>query len=105
MNHIVLVAETGSDITSNVAKELGVYLVPMHVSLGDITKDDGAFPVEEICSYYERTRQLPKTSGSTPEDFAKIFDEIHKKYPQKHILHLAYSAQTTCSYQSAIIAA
>ena len=31
------------------------------------------------------------------------FDEIHAKYPDSQILYLAYSAITTCSYQSAII--
>ena len=77
----------------------------MHVSFGDDTRDDGAFPSEEICAYYERTRELPKTSGSTPEDFVRIFDQIHREHPEASILYLAYSSATTCSYQSAQIAA
>ena len=40
-------------------------------SFGDVTRDDGTFPSEEICAYYERTRELPRTSGSTPEDFSR----------------------------------
>lgn len=39
-----------------------------------------------------------------PEDFRAVFDEIHDRYPGRHILHLAYSAVTTCSFQSALIA-
>lgn len=105
MSNIVLLAETGSDLPKDVAERYGVFLVPMHVSMGDVTLDDGAFPVEQICDYYTETQKLPKTSGCSPEDFNKIFDGIHKKWPEKHILHLAYSAVTTCSYQSAIIAA
>lgn len=41
---IVLVAETGCDLTPERAGELGVYLVPMHVSMGLETRPDGSFP-------------------------------------------------------------
>ena len=77
----------------------------MHVSMGDKVRADGTFPVDEICEYYDTTGRLPKTSGSSPEDFNKVFDRIHEKYPDKHILYLAYSASTTVSYASANIAA
>jgi EDD domain protein, DegV family len=104
-SNIVLVAETGSDTPAEWAKEHGVYIVPMHVTFDDVTLDDGAFPVEDIVAYYKKTGKVPKTSASTPEDFTKVFDEIHAQWPEKHILHLAYSAQTTASYHSAVIAA
>lgn len=106
MNHsIILVAETGSDITPELAQEHNIFLVPMHVSMGDITLDDGSFPPEDVCEYYNRTKKVPQTSASSPNDFTNIFDEIHEKYPEKKILHLAYSAATTCSYQNALMAA
>lgn len=105
MGKIVLLAETGSDITKEVAEEYGIYLVPMHVAFGEDTKDDGTFPAEEVCRYYEENGQLPKTSGSVPEDFEKIFDRIHEEHPDSQILYMAYSSVTTCSYQSAQISA
>lgn len=103
-SNIVLVAETGSDITPELARELGVWLVPMHVSMGDKTLDDGSFPPEEVCAYYDRTGKVPQTSASAPADFETVFDEIHRRWPEKKILHLAYSAATTCSYQNALLA-
>lgn len=105
MNNIILVAETGSDIPKDIAEEMGIFLVPMHVTMGSDTFDDGTFPIEKIYEYYDDTNKIPKTSGSSPEDFIRVFDEIHRLYPDKQILHLAYSAVTTCSYQSALIAA
>lgn len=105
MNNIILLAETGSDVPKDIAEEMGIFLVPMHVTMGENTFDDGTFPVEKICEYYDSTNKIPKTSGSSPQDFIKVFDEIHRLYPDKQILHLAYSAATTCSYQSALIAA
>ena len=104
MKKIILVAETGSDITVDLAQKYGIEIVPMHVSFGTDTLDDGAFPVEKIVDFYKTTGKLPQTSGSTPADFEVKFDEIHAKYPEAQILYLAYSAITTCSYQSAMIA-
>lgn len=69
MESIILMAETGADIPPELARQHNIQIVPMHVSFGNISQDDGTFPSEEICAYYERTKQLPKTSGSTPEDF------------------------------------
>lgn len=105
MSQIILVAETGADIPPELAAQYNIRIVPMHVSFGGTTRDDGTFPSDEVCSYYERVRELPRTSGSTPEDFTRVFDQLHTEHPEAHILHLAYSAVTTCSYQSAKIAA
>ena len=105
MSSIILVAETGSDITPQLAEQYGIAMVPMHVNFDDETFDDGSFPTQKICDFYKETGRLPKTSGSTPEDFMKVFDELQEKYPDSQILYLAYSAVTTCSYQSAVIAA
>lgn len=105
MGNIILLAETGSDIPKDVAEKYGIYIVPMHVSFGEETKDDASFPAEDVCEFYERTGKLPKTSGSVPEDFEKIYNQIHKEHPDGQILYLAYSAVTTCSYQSGQIAA
>lgn len=105
MRKYVIVAETGSDIPKNLAEQYGIYLVPMHVTFGEEAKDDGTFLPEEVCAYYERTGKLPKTSGCNPQDFAKVFEEIYKKDPECHIVYMAYSAVTTCSYQSAKLVA
>ena len=102
---IILVAETGADIPPELAERYQIQIVPMHVTFGGDTRDDGTFPSDEVCDFYDRTGTLCKTSGSVPEDFTKCFDEIHAKWPQAQILYLAYSSATTCSYQSAQIAA
>lgn len=105
MSNIILLAETGSDIPAEFAKQYGIYTAPMHVAFGAESKDDGTFPIEDIYRFFESTGTLTKTSGCTVGDFEKIYDEIQSAHPGKHILHLAYSAVTTCSYQSAVIAA
>ena len=105
MDHnILLVAETGSDVPASLAKELGITLVPMHVNMGSRTLDDGTFPPEEVCAYYDRTGTVPTTSGSTPYDFEQVFEDIFSRDPNAQVLYLAYSAVTTCSYHSCELA-
>lgn len=104
MSNIIITVESGSDIPKDLAQHYGIHVVPMHITFGEQTKKDGSFPVSDICDYYDESHKIPKTSGCTPEDFRVVFENLHHQYPEKSILHLAYSAVTTCSYQSAVIA-
>ena len=105
MHNYILLAETGSDIPQELMDRYGVETVPMHVAFGTDNRDDRTFSVTDIYEFFERTGKLTTTSGSTVGDFEVVFDRIQAQHPGKRILHLAYSAVTTCSYQSAVIAA
>ena len=105
MPHYILVTESGSDIYPDSAERYGVHIVPMHVNFDDATRNDDSFPPKKLHESYKATGRPPKTSGSNPEDFTKVFDEIHAAYPAAKILCLAYSAATTVSFRSAHLAA
>ena len=105
MEKYILLVETGADLPDDLAAQFHIQKVPMHVSFGSDTRDDGTIPIHELFSYYKETNSLPQTSGCMPHDFEQVFDRIHESYPDRHILHLAYSAVTTCSYQNALISA
>ena len=104
MAQIVVTAETGCDIPAAEATELGVVLVPMHVTVGDKTIDDGELSSAEMLERCRQLGVLPKTSGCMPVDFQRVFDRIHEEDPDAQILHVAYSAVTTCSLESAVAA-
>ena len=105
MSRILLMAESGSDITPELAGQLGVTIVPMHVTFAGETRDDGAFPVTQMFEHYKATHEPPRTSGCTPHDFEVAFGRILAENPGAQILYLAYSACTTCSMQSAVMVA
>ena len=105
MRNLVITVESGSDMPADLARRYGIHVVPMHITFGAVTRDDGTFPVSDICAYYAQTGAIPKTSGCTPGDFDAVFGQIRRSCPGVPILHLAYSAVTTCSYQSATLAA
>lgn len=105
MAQYIIVAESGSDLAPALVERYGVRIVPMHVTIGDETYDDGSITGHEV---YERSRELgvmPKTSAATIHGFATMFDRIHEEHPDATILYLAYSSVTTCSYASALTAA
>jgi DegV family protein with EDD domain len=104
MPKYVIVVESGADIPSHLAKHHGISIVPMHLTFGGKVFDDGELSAQDIFAHFDKTRELPQTSGSTPSDFSKVFDEIHEADPEAEIIHLAYSASTTCSYESALAA-
>ena len=105
MSKIVIVAESGCDISREEAERLGIAIVPMHVSVGDRTIDDGDLAPAEMLEQCRQMGVMPHTSGCMPGDFAPVFDRIHAEQPDAAIVYLAYSAATTCSYESAQIAA
>ncbi len=105
MSKYIIVAETGADLPPNLAEKYHVEIVPMHVDFSGVNKPDGSFPVTDVFDHYKKTGVLPRTSGSNIDDFNLFFDQIHAQHPEHHILHLAYSAATTCAYQSALVAA
>ena len=85
MEKIILLVETGADVPAELAKELGIEIVPMHVEMNGVTLDDGTFPVENILDYYKDGHKLPKTSGSTPFDFEVMFDRLQGEHPDAKI--------------------
>ena len=101
MSKIILVAESGSDVPADVGERYGIRIVPMHVIFGDETRDDGTFPPSEVIDYYRKTKKIPSTSGAMTHDFAKCFEEILASEPDASVLHIGYSAVTTCSYDCA----
>src|SRR5699024_4547047 len=105
MTKFIITTESGSDLPKEIINRYNIYVIPMHVTMGYQTYDDGSFDVEEVFNYYEEQDVLPKTSGTTPQDNTKVFQQIFNKYPDAHIIHIAYSAVTTVSFNAANIAA
>lgn len=105
MKKYIITTESGSDLSQEIIDRYNIQIIPMHVIMDEQTYPDGSFEVQKVFDYYEKTGTLPKTSGSTPQDNTEVFKEVFAKYPDAHIIHIAYSAVTTVSYNAANIAA
>lgn len=104
MEKIIIVAESGSDIPKEYVDRYHLHILPMYVNFAEESLEDGSFPVEKIFQYYKETRKLPSTSAVSPEAYERAFLKIHEENPEAVILHLCYSAVTTCTWQNALIA-
>ena len=105
MKKYIITTESGSDLSKEIIDRYNIQVIPMHVTMGDQSYADGSFEVQKVFDFYEETGTLPKTSGSTPQDNTEAFKKVFAKYPDAHIIHIAYSAVTTVSFSAANIAA
>lgn len=105
MNKYIITTESGSDLSKELIDRYNVKVIPMHVTMGDQTYPDGSFAVQEAFDYYDKTGNLPKTSGTSPQDNTEAFKQIFEEYPDAYIIHIGYSAVTTVSFNAAKIAA
>ena len=56
MGKIILIAESGCDITPELKERYGIRIVPMHVIFDGKAREDGTFPPSEVIDYYRKTR-------------------------------------------------
>jgi len=105
MTKFIITTESGSDLPQEMIQRYNVYIIPMHVTMGKETYPDGSFKVQKAFDFYDETGELPKTSGTTPQDNTNVFQRVFDKHPDAHIIHIAYSAVTTVSFNAAKIAA
>lgn len=104
MSKIIITTESGTDLTQEHAKELGIRVIPMYVALEDGMKADGLFPVSEVFDYYKKTKKIPSTSSVNPNEYMAEFSDLRDRYPDADIVHIAYSSLASSTYRNAALA-
>ncbi|WP_080146944.1 DegV family protein [Marinilactibacillus piezotolerans] len=105
MKKYIITTESGSDLSKEIIDRYNIQVIPMHVTMGDQTLPDGSFDVQKAFDYFETTGNLPKTSGSSPQDNTEGFKQVFAEHPDATIIHIGYSAVTTVSFNAAKLAA
>lgn len=104
MSKIIITTESGTDLTQEHAKELGIRVIPMYVALEDGMKADGLFPVSEVFDYYKKTKKIPTTSAVNPNEYMAEFTDLRDRYPDADIVHIAYTSLASSTYRNAALA-
>ena len=100
---VKIVTDSLSDITSDIAKGLGITVVPLTVSFGrESFLDRVTMTTDEF--YYKLTHDAtwPKTTQPPPGDFIKVYNELAEETDE--ILVITLSAKLSGTYQSALAA-
>jgi DegV family protein with EDD domain len=93
-----IVTDSTSDMPSEVAKELGITVVPLYVHFGSKAYRDGVeLTTDEFYPKMVASEVIPTTP--TPADFAKEYDRLAKESDE--ILVLTISRKLSATYDSA----
>lgn len=106
MRKIIFTTESGADLPKELAEKHNIKTVPMHVVMdGTDYKDDGSLPVSKIYDYYNRTKLIPSTTSTNPNEYEEFFAQIKAENPDCTIVHIGYTSKASSSFYNAEIAA
>ena len=106
MREIIFTTESGADLPKELAEKYNIKTVPMHVVMdGTDYKDDGSLPVSKIYDYYNRTKLIPSTTSTNPNEYEEFFAQIKAENPDCTIVHIGYTSKASSSFHNAEIAA
>ena len=96
-----LVTDSASDLSLEVAKDLKITVVPLHIQFGNETyRDRVDLSPEEFYNRLEHSSVLPSTAAPSPGMFAEVFDDLASKYSQ--ILGVFVSRKLSATYDAAL---
>jgi DegV family protein with EDD domain len=98
---VKIVTDTLSDITADLAEELGVTVVPVYVRFGDeVYRDRVEMTTEEFYRRLVQDANFPTTTQPTPNDFLDVYTRLAKE--ADGILVVTLSSKLSGTYQSAL---
>jgi DegV family protein with EDD domain len=90
LTKIAILTDSGSDVPAEIAKELGIFVVPLQVIYKDRSYRDGV-DIDAQTVYDRLTVEVPTTSLPRGEDIADIFKQIQNE-GYTHILAVVLSS-------------
>jgi DegV family protein with EDD domain len=98
---VKVVTDSCSDITPQLAQELGITVVPLYVQFGDETyRDNVDLSTEEFYQKLETSKIHPTTSTATPADFAELYTRLSEETAE--ILTITLSEKFGATYAAAL---
>ena len=98
---VKLITDSTSDLTPEIASQLGITVVPLYVHFGMEAYRDGIDLTTE--EFYEKLSQgkiLPTTSTPSPGSFAEVYDRLAQDTDE--ILTITISSKLSATYQAAV---
>ena len=98
---VKVVTDSGSDISPEVAKELGITIVPVYIYFGDKDYKDGVdMGPDELYKRLAEDPIYPTTTQPMPSDFAKTYGELSEDADAIVSIHLP--AKVSGTYNAAL---
>ena len=97
MEKIAVVTDTGSNLSFAQAKELGIYLLPLQITIDETTYQD-TLEISTQDIYNELANgKMPKTSMAAYQKIYDLFEELKKDYDTIFAVPLTNGLSTNAS--------
>ena len=99
---VKVVTDSLSDITSDMAKELGITVVPVYVRFGkEVYRDRVEITTEEFYRRLVHDAAFPTTTQPTPKDFLDVYNKLAKETDEILVVNLFQQAERDLSVGTA----
>lgn len=103
---IIVTTDSTSDLTKELVEKHNIIVMPLIVTLGEDTFEDGVtINAEDIFNYVEKTGTLPKTCAKSTYLYKEFFEKALKDNNADALIHISLSSELSCTCQNAKIAA
>ncbi len=101
MMTVKIVTDSVSDLPSDVAKELGITIIPLNVRFGtEVYRDGIDLTTEQFYEKLKYSKTLPVTSVPSPQSFADAYDKLAEGTDE--ILVITLSSKLSGTYDVAL---
>lgn len=98
---VKIVTDSCSDLPADIARALGITIVPVYICFGNKTYRDGVdISPEELYQKLENTKDYPTTTQPIPGDFTIVYQELAREADGIVSIHLP--ARLSGTYNSAV---
>lgn len=102
-NNIIITSDSTTDLSPELRERYGISVIPLGVTLGDKNYLDGvSITPDEIYAHYDRTGELPKTSGANIGDCIEFFKPFAEA--GKTVIHFTISSDMSSTYSNCLMA-
>lgn len=101
-----IVTDSTCDLSQELIEEYRITVLPLYVSLGDKSYQDGQnITSEQIFSYVKESGNLPKTAAVSVADYMDCFTKMREEEPDAEIVCITISSKISSCFQNAVQAA
>lgn len=97
---IAISTESAADLPQTLLTEYGISSLPFSVTLGDKTGFDGEITGDEIISYVNKYKVLPKTGAINQASYEEHFKTLLKTHDA--VVHFSLSSGLSSAYSNAL---
>ncbi len=97
---IAITTESAADLSQDICKQYGIYVIPQSISIGEEEYKDGInLTANELFKKAELYNVQPKTAGISPFEYKEFFERLTSL--GLNVIHIALSSKISSCFQNA----